>query len=100
MKRCGACGQYVIDGVSEPSDDLAAFCQEVRAELGRASAAWPDGTVYLRLAALTGEVGELAEGTIKQRSVMELRAEAVQVAVCAYRTARVLLAAATQKETG
>lgn len=35
------------------------------------------------LAALTGEVGELAEGVIKQRPDVER--EAVQVAACAYR---------------
>jgi hypothetical protein len=74
----------------EPPDDVARFCDEVRVELGRASAAWPDGDVYIRLAALMGEAGELAQGTIKQRSVEELRAEAVQVAVTAYRVVRVL----------
>lgn len=76
-------------------DDFAAFTSEVRAELERAQAEWPDGDIYLRLAALSGEVGELAEGTIKNRPALDLRAEAVQVAVTAYRAARVIMRGAS-----
>lgn len=51
---------------------------------------WPDEEIYHRLAALTGEVGELAEGVIKNRPDVEH--EAVQVAACAFRCWRTLRA--------
>lgn len=84
----GGAGAFPEPAAGAP--DLERFLADMRAELARAEAAWPDGDVYLRLAALVGEVGELAQGTIKKRPMLALRAEAVQVAVTAYRTARVL----------
>jgi len=74
----------------EVADDFAIFVADARVELRRAQAAWPDGDVYVRLAALAGEVGELAQGTIKKRPLEALRAEALQVAVTAYRVVQVL----------
>lgn len=75
------------------TDGLAEFCARMNVELYRAEKAWPDGEIYVRLAALAGEVGELAQGTIKGRPVNELYDEAVQVAVTAFRAARVLVRA-------
>ena len=77
--------------VSSEDDSLYTFYAHMDSELTAADSAWPDGDIYLRLAALTGEVGELAEGVIKDRSIAELYDEAVQVAVTAFRVARVLI---------
>jgi len=71
-------------------DELGQFGEAVRAELLRAEKRWPDNEIFHRLAALSGEVGELAQGVIKNRPVRDLYAEAVQVAVCAFRATKAL----------
>lgn len=59
------------------------FFAQVALEAEAAMAKWPDEEIYHRLAALSGEVGELAEGVIKRAP--DVLREAVQVAACAYR---------------
>lgn len=66
------------------------FLGMVHSEVERAEAAWSAGDIYLRLAALSGEVGELAQGVIKAEPTDALVREAVQIAACAYRAAKVL----------
>lgn len=63
------------------------FCTWMLKEVIAAREKWPDDSVLHRLAALSGEVGELAEGVLKQRSAEELVGEAVQAAAMAYRAA-------------
>lgn len=84
-------------GGGAPSGSSAEFFDAVANEALRAMAAWPNEEIYHRIAALTGEVGELAEGVIKTRPDVER--EAIQVAACAYRCWRSLLASRSAGET-
>lgn len=72
------------------SQQIVDFLESVHSEIERAEAKWPDNEIYHRLAALSGEVGELAEGVIKGESREALEREAIQVAACAYRAYRAL----------
>lgn len=71
-------------------DDFAIFADAVRAEVEQAERRWPDNEFYHRIAALVGEVGELAQGKIKGEPLADLEHEAIQVAGCAYRAFRAL----------
>lgn len=69
---------------------MGEFFEDVSDEVALAEKKWPEGTFETRVLALTGEVGEVAEGYLKGRSKAELYLELVQVAAMAYRAARVL----------
>ena len=63
------------------------FCKLVKLELKAARVKWPNDEVLHRLAALQGEVGELAQGYLKNHKTEALQGEAIQVAAMAFRTA-------------
>lgn len=66
------------------------FFTAVSYEIERSEKKWPDNAILHRLAALTGEVGELAEGVLKKEPSSLLIEEAVQVAATAYRAAKAI----------
>lgn len=76
--------------IPSPVTEFSTFASLVREEVERACGKYPDTDILVRLAALTGEVGELAEGVLKRESPNDLYREAVQVAACAYRVAYTL----------
>jgi hypothetical protein len=86
-----ACAEVALATLESRPDEFDQFCVDVRAEVARASAKWPERDLYHRLAALAGEVGEVAQGLTKRLPIEALRAEAVQVAACAWRFVRVLV---------
>lgn len=73
--------------------ETAKMIASINAELERARAKFPKQDIWVTLAALTEEVGELneavlqlyASGNPKGRTVLDVRKEAVQVAVMAMR---------------
>lgn len=70
--------------------DFGDFARAVEAEIAAAEIKWPDNSTLHRLAALTGEVGELAEGVLKREPLKNLEHEAVQVAAMAFRALRAI----------
>lgn len=67
--------------------DIDRFCELMKLEIKRAVVIWPNMDVLHRLAALSGEVGELAQGYLKEETTEALQGEAVQVAAMAFRAA-------------
>jgi hypothetical protein len=86
----------LLDRPREVTEDLEDFFCRVAEELLIAQRKWPNNDMLHRLAALSGEVGELAEGYLKGRAHGELRTEAVQVAAMAYRAALAVAEGATR----
>jgi hypothetical protein len=78
--------QEIINrSTSGVTGEMAQFFQMVTNEIIHSTVKWPNNDVLHRLAALTGEVGELAEGYLKGVSTHSLTREAAQVAAMAYR---------------
>lgn len=69
---------------------LTSFFTAMGDELILAEETWPNNDINVRIHAVTGELGELAQGYLKGRPTEALIREAVQVATTAYRVAKVL----------